>query len=89
MNNNYDYNNLKYAVVNSGKIFDFSTLEDPLTLLEEIKKGRVSLAEVKNNQENYLNYLNIIRKRNKNANLKNTLANINIHFKARNSVIKY
>ena len=89
LNNNYDYNNLKYAVVNSDKIFDFSTLKDPLTLLEEIKKGRVSLEEVKNNQENYLNYLNIIRKRNKNANLKNTLANINIHFNARNSVIKY
>ena len=62
LNNKIDYNDLKYFVVNSGKIFDFSTLKDPLTLLEEIKKGRVSLEEVKNNQENYINYLNIIRK---------------------------
>ena len=50
LNNKIDYNDLKYSVVNSGKIFDFSTLKDPLTLLEEIKKGRVSLEEVKNNQ---------------------------------------
>ena len=38
LNNKINYNNLKYVVVNSGKIFDFSTLKDPLTLLEEIKK---------------------------------------------------
>ena len=36
LNNKIDYNNLKYAVVNSVKIFDFSTLKDPLTLLVEI-----------------------------------------------------
>ena len=36
LNDKIDYNNLKYAVVNSGKIFDFSTLKDPLTLLVEI-----------------------------------------------------
>ena len=89
LNNKIDYNNLKYAVVNSSKIFDFSTLKDPLTLLEEIKKSKFQLEEVKNNQQNYLNYLNIIPKGNKTANQKNTLANINIHFNARNSVIKF
>ena len=89
LNNKIDYNNLKYAVVNSSKIFDFSTLKDPLILLEEIKKSKFQLEEVKNNQQNYLNYLNIIRKGNKTANQKNTLANINIHFNARNSVIKF
>ena len=89
LNNKIDYNNLKYVVVNSGKTFDFSTLKDLLTLLEEIKKGKVPLEEVKNNQQNYLNYLNITRKGNKSANQKNTLANINIHFNTRNSVIKF
>ena len=89
LNKKIDYNNLKYVVVNSGKIFDFSILKDPLTLLEEIKKGKIPLEEVKNNQQNYLNYLNIIRKGNKSANQKKTLANINIHFNARNSVIKF
>ena len=88
LNNKIDYNNLKYVVVNSGKTFDFSTLKDPATFLEAIKKGKISLKEAKNNQQNYLNYLNIIRKGNKNADQKNTLANINILFNARNSVIK-
>ena len=88
LNNKIDYGNLKYVAVNSGKIFDFSSLKDPLTFLEEIKKGKISL-EAKDNQQNYLNYLNIIRKGNKNANQKNTLANINIHFNARNSAIKF
>ena len=89
LNHETNYDNLEYVVVNGGKIFDFSTLKDPLTLLEEIKKGKISLEEAKNNQQNYLNYLNIIRKGNKSANQKNTLANINIHFNARNSAIKF
>ena len=49
----------------------------------------MSLEEAKNYQQNYLDYLNIIRKGNKNANPKNTLANINIHFNARNNAIKF
>ena len=88
MNNKIDYDNLKYVVVNSSKIFDFAGLKDHQTFLDEIKKGKTSLEEAKNFQQNYLDYLNIIRKRNKNANQKNTLANINIHFNARNSAIK-
>ena len=89
LNNKIDYNNLKYAVVNSGKTVDFSSLKDPLTLLNGIKKGGISLEEAKYNQQNYLNYLNNIRRGNKNASQKNTLANINIHFNARNSAIKF
>ena len=73
LNDKIDYNNLKYAVVNSGKTFDFSSLKDPLTLLNGIKKGEISLEEAKNNQQNYLNYLNNIRRGNKNANQKHTL----------------
>ena len=89
MNNKIDYDNLEYVAVKSSKIFDFSQLKDPLTFLNEIKKGEISLEEAKNNQQNYLDYLNIIRKGNKNANQKNTLANINIHFNARNNTIKF
>ena len=87
MDNKIDYGNLNYVVVNNGKIFDFAGLKDPLTFLNEIKKGKMSLEEAKNIQRNYLDYLNIIRKGNKNANQKNTLANINIHFNARTSAI--
>ena len=82
MNNKIDYDNLQYVAVNSGKRYNFTELKDPLTFLNEIKKGKMSLEEVKNIQQNYLNFLNIIRKGNKNANQKNTLANINIHFNA-------
>ena len=49
----------------------------------------MSLEEAKNYQQNYLNYLNITRKGNKNAEQKNTLPNINIHFNARNNAIKF
>ena len=87
LNNKIDCDSLKYVVVNSG--INCSELTDPLTFLDEIKKGKMSLEEAKNNQQNYLNYLNIIRKGNKSANQKNTLTNINIHFNARNSVIKF
>ena len=89
LNNKIDNNNLQYVPVNSGKIYNFSELTDPLTFLNEIKKGKMSLEEVKNYQQNYLDYLNIIRKGNKNANQKNTLANSNSHFNARNNAIKF
>ena len=89
LNNKIDNNNLQYVPVNSGKIYNFSELTDSLTFLNEIKKGKMSLEEVKNYQQNYLDYLNIIRKGNKNANQKNTLANINSHFNARNNAIKF
>ena len=90
LNMKIDYDNLMYVVVNSGKIYNFSELTDPLTFLEKIEKGKMSLEQAKNNQQNYLEYLNVIRKGNKSANQKNTkLANISIHFNARNSVIKF
>ena len=89
LNNKIDYDNLQYVAVNSGKIYNFSELTDPLTFLNEIKKGKMSLEEAKNYQQNYLDCLNIIRKGNKNANQKNTLANLNIHFNARNNAVRF
>ena len=72
LNNKIDYDNLKYVVVNSGKKFDFGVSEDPIAFLNDTKKGKISLEEAKDKQQNYLNYLNIIRKGNKNANRKKT-----------------
>ena len=89
LNNEIDYNNLQYVAVNSGKIYNFSELTDPITFLDEIKKGKISLEEAKTYQQNYLDYLNIIRKGNKNPEQKKTLANINVHFNARNNAIKF
>ena len=89
LNNKIDYNNLAYVIASSGTKFDFGTTKDPITFLNDFKNGKISLEEAKNKQQNYLNYLNIIRKGNKNVNQKKTLANINIHFSARNNAIKF
>ena len=89
MNNKIDYENLKYVAVNSRTSYNFSELTDPLTFLDEIKKGKISLEEAKIYQQDYIDYLNIIRKRNKNAEQIKTLANINILYNARNSAIKF
>ena len=75
LNNKIDYDNLEYAAYRSKKVYNFSELTDPLTLLDEIKKGKMSLEEAKNNQQNYREYLNTIRKGNKNPEQRKTLAN--------------
>ena len=89
MNNKIDYDNLKCVAVNSRTSYNFSELTDPLTFLDEIKKGKISLEAAKIYQQDYLDYLNIIRKGNKNAEQRKTLANINILYNARNSAIKF
>ena len=88
MNNKIDYNNLKYITANNRSSYTFSETEDPITFLNEIKKGEKSLEEAKITQENFLKYLNIIRKGNKNAKQKKTLANINMLYNASNGAIK-
>ena len=89
LSNKINYDNLQYTTVNNKKTYDFSTLKDPISLLEAIKKGTITLQEAKNTQQDYLKYLNTIQKGNKNDNQKRTLANINILFNARNNAIKF
>ena len=89
MNNKIDYDNLKYVVESSGEEFSFKKIKDPITFLNHIEKGKISLEEVKEQQKDYYNYLNTIRRRNKSANQKRTLANINIPYNVRNSAIKF
>ena len=89
LNNKIDYNNLKYVAVNNRTSYNFSELEDLLTFLNEIKKGEMSLEEAKATQQNYLDYLNIIRKGNKNAKQRKSLANVNMLYNARNDAIKF
>ena len=89
LNNKIDYDNLKYVVERSGDKYNFNKVEDPITLLNDIKKGKISLEEAKEQQKEYYNYLNTIRRGNKNASQKRTLANINIHYNARNCAIKF
>ena len=89
LNNKINYDNLRYVTVNGSKTYDFSTLKDPISLHEATKKGTITLQEANNTQQDYLDYLNIIRKGNKNDNQKRILANINILFNARNNAIQF
>ena len=70
LNNKIDYNNLKYVVISSGDEYRFDKLEDPIAFLNDLKKGKIPLKEAKDQQQNYYNYLNTIRRGNKNANQK-------------------
>ena len=89
LNNKIDYNNLNYVVLSSGDEYNYINLDDPLTFLNNIKKGKISLNEAIEQQRNYYNYLNIIRIGNKNDHQKQFLANSNILYNARNSAIKF
>ena len=89
LSNKIDYNDLKYVTINNNTTHNFSDITDPITFLNEIKNGKLSLEEAKTIQQYYLEYLNIIRKGNKNAEQRKTLANINILYSARNNAIKF
>ena len=89
LNNKIDYDSLKYIVERSAVEYDFNELKDPITFLEDIKNGKISLEKAKEKQQGYYNYLNAIRKGNKSATQKRTLANISILFSARDNSIKF
>ena len=89
LNNKIDCNDLEYAVYSRKEIINVTELKDPLTLLNEIKKGEMTLEEAKNYQKNYLDYLKTIRKGNKNVKQRETLANLNMFYNAREEAIKF
>ena len=89
LDNKIDYDNLKYVVEKSGLEYNFNKIKDPITLLKNIGDGKMSVEEAKEKRKDYYSYLNTIRRGNKNASQKRTLANINILFNARDNVIKY
>ena len=53
LNNKIDYDNLKYVVESSGDEYRFNKMENPIALLNDIKKGKISLEEAKEQQKNY------------------------------------
>ena len=89
MNDKIDYNDLEYVILSNNMTYNFSVEKDPISLLNDIKSGKTTLKEAKDAQQNYLYYLNIIRKGNKNDNQKRTLANINMFYNARDNAIKF
>ena len=42
LNNKIDYDNLKYVVEKSGDEYSFNKIKDPIVLLNDIKKGKIS-----------------------------------------------
>ena len=66
INNKIDYNNVNYVVVGTGDEYNFNNLDDPLTLLNNIKKGKISMKKAIEQQYDFNKYLNIIRIGNKN-----------------------
>ena len=62
MNNEIDYDDLDYVVLRSNLEYSFYMEKDPISFLNAIKEGEMSLEEANNRQKNYLYYLNIIRK---------------------------
>ena len=89
MNNKIDYNNLNYVVVGTGDEYNFNNLDDPLALLNNIRKGKISMGKAIEKQYNFRKYLNLIRIGNKNDNQKRTLANINLFYNARDNAIQF
>ena len=89
LNNKIDYDNLQYIIYSKKQIINFSELKSPLTLLDEIKKGEMTLEGAKNYQKDYLHYLKNIRKGNKNVKQREILANLNMLYNAREEAIKF
>ena len=89
LNNKIDYDNLEYAVYSRKELINFSELKSPLTLLDEITKGEITLEEAKNYQKDYLDYLKTIRKGNKSVEQRETLANLNMFYNARKKAIRF
>ena len=79
----------KIIMVLNGLEYNFNKIKDPMTFLNDISEGKISVEEAKEKQKDYYSYLNTIRRGNNNACQKRTLANINILFSARDNVIKY
>ena len=77
------------VVEKSGLEYNFNKMKDPMTLLKSICDGKISVEGAKEKQKDYYSYLNTIRRGNKNASQKRTLANIDILLNARDNVIKY
>ena len=51
LNNKIDYDNLKYVVESSGDEYEFNKIKNPMALLNDIKKGKISIEKQRNNKK--------------------------------------
>ena len=71
---------------------NFDEFDNALALIDKIRDGKISLTDVKNNQEKFKSYLGEIKKGNnkrKSKEQKNALYSIETLYKARNEAIKF
>ena len=80
---------MSHKFIGSGDEYRFDALKDPLVLLNNIKKGKITIQQAKNTQKEYNKYLNLIRRGNKNNIQRETLNNINNLYNARDMAIKF
>ena len=80
---------ITYVAAGTGDKYSFDDLDHPLTFLNNIKKGEISMEKAIEQQYNFRKYLNLIRIGNKNDNKKRTLANINVFYNARDNAIQF
>ena len=52
-----DDNNLEFVTLSTGRKTDFSKKGDPLTFLNKIKKGEITIVEAKESQKDLNNYI--------------------------------
>ena len=84
-----DGDNLVHTIISTGKTNDFTKKDDPLTLLNKIKKREIITEEAKESQKDFDKYLKRVRKEGKNNEQKKTLANLNMLFNGRNDSINF
>ena len=80
---------MSHKFIGSGDEYRFDGLKDPLVLVNNIKKGKITIQQSKNAQKEYNKYLNLIRRGNKNNIQRETLNYINNFHNARDMAIKF
>ena len=84
-----DGSSLIFTTVSTGKTFGFTKKDDPLTFLNKIRNGQITMEEAKESQKDFDKHLKIARKGNKNHEQKKRVANLNMLFNGRNEAIRF
>ena len=63
MNNQIDYDDLDYVILNKNLQYNFSIEKDPISSLNAIKEGEMSLEEAKDRQKKLSTLFEYYRKR--------------------------
>ena len=84
-----DNNDLNFIVNSTGDETDFSEVEDPITLLDNIKSDEITIEKAKDLQEGFNKQLKTIQRGNKTEERKKKFTNVNMLFNGRNGAIEF